>query len=198
MYKKVFCFVSIILLNACSTSQVDFQNDRLMIQSGNTSSFYDGQLIAKHNENFSTLFIDQKILQLPQGNLIVYEHARTDLQYEFGPSMHRIIQVVFDAWQIIPVYIGSQLSAYQIALPHRQWLNILAQQSDTQELYFIYGMNTTQFNTMLQKIDLNAPSAPHKHVMYLKKGQQVIQSRWTMEKVHFVPLVVPFQVSLRY
>jgi len=198
MYKKVFCFAVIVFLNACSTSQVDFQNDRIMIQSGNTPSFYDGQLIAKHNKNFSTLFIDQKILKLPQGNLIVYEHARTDLQYEFGPSMHRIIQVVFDAWQLIPVYIGSQLSAYQIALPHGQWLNILAQQSDTQELYFIYGMNTAQFNTMIRKIDTNAPSAPNRHVIQFKTGQQAIQSRWTMRKVDFVPLVVPFQASFRY
>ena len=198
MYKKVFYCAAIAFLSACSTSQVDFQNDRLMIQSGNTSSFYDGKLIAKHNENFSTLFVDQKILQLPKGNLIVYEHARTDLQYEFGPSLQRIIQVVFDARQIIPVYIGSQLSAYQIALPYGQWLNILAQQSDTQELYFIYGMNTVQFNTMIHKIDTNAPSALHKHVMQLHRGRQVIQSRWTMQKVHFVPLVVPFQISLRY
>ena len=156
MYKHVFYFAAIVLLNACSTSQVDFQNDRLMIQSGNNAVYYDGKLVARHHENFSTLFIDQKILALPQGNLIVYEHARTDLQYEFGPSMRRIIQVVFDARQIVPVYIGSQFSAYRIALPRGQWLNILAQQSDTQELYFIYGMNTVQFNTMLQKIDPNA------------------------------------------
>lgn len=198
MYKKVLCFAVIVFLNSCSTSQMSFKNDRFMIQSGNSSTFYDGQLIAKHNENFSTLFVDQKILKLAEGNLIVYEHARTDLQYEFGPGLQRIIQVVFDARKIIPVYIGSQLSAYQIALPYGQWLNILAQQSDTQELYFIYGMSTPQFNTMLRKIDTNAPSAPNQHVIQLKTGQQAIQSRWTMEKVHFVPLVVPFQVSFRY
>jgi len=198
MHKKVLLFAAIFLFSACSTSQVDFQDDKVMIQSGSNISYFDGKLIAKRNENFSTLFIDQKILQVPQGNLIVYEHARTDLQYEFEPSLQRIIWIVFDARQIIPVYIGSQLSAYQIALPQGQWLNILAQQSDTQELYFIYGMNTTQFNTMLQKIDANAPSAPYEHVMKLHTGQKAIQSRWTMQKVHFVPLVVPFQVSLRY
>ncbi len=198
MYKKVFLTAAIILFSACSTSQVDFQNDKIMIQSGSNTSYFDGKLIAKRNENFSTLFIDQKILKVPQGNLIVYEHARTDLQYEFEPSLQRIIWIVFEARQIIPVYIGSQLSAYQIALPQGQWLNILAQQSDTQELYFIYGMSTTQFNTMLQKIDPNASSAPYEHVIQFHPGQKAIQSRWTMQKVHFVPLVVPFQVSLRY
>jgi len=198
MHKKVLLFAAIFLFSACSTSQVDFHDDKIMIQSGSNTSYYDGQLIAKYNENFSTLFIDRKILQVPQGNLIVYEHARTDLQYEFEPSLQRIIWIVFDARQIIPVYIGSQLSAYQIALPNGQWLNILAQQSDTQELYFIYGMSTNQFNTMLQKIDPNAPFAPYKHVLKLHKKQEAIQSRWTMQKVHFVPLVVPFQVSLRY
>ena len=197
MYKKVFLLTAIIFLNACSTSQVNFQNDQLMIQSGGNSTFYDGQLIAKYNENFSTLFIDQKILQLPQGNLIVYEYAHTDLQYEFEPGLPRIMQIVFDARQSIPVYIGSQLSAYQIALPNGQWLNILAQQSNTQDIYFIYGMSTAQFNKMLKKIDPNAPLAPHQ-VMQLNHRQKAIQSRWTMQKVHFVPLVVPFQVSMRY
>ena len=169
-----------------------------MIQSGNTSTFYDGKLIAKHNENFSTLFIDQKILQVPRGDLIVYEYAHTDLQYEFGPSLRRIIQIVFDARQTIPVYIGSQLSAYQIALPHGQWLNILAQQSNTQDLYFIYGMSTTQFNKMIRKINPDAPLAPYAQVMTLHSSQKALQSRWTMQKVHFVPLVVPYQLSMRY
>ena len=169
-----------------------------MIQSGNTSTFYDSKLIAKHNKKFSTLFIDQKILQLPQGNHIVYEYAHTDLQYEFGPSLQRVIRIVFDASKIIPVYIGSQLSAYQIALPQGQWLNILAQQSNTQDLYFIYGMNTVQFNKMIKKLNPDAPLAPYTQVMKLDSGQKAIQSRWTMRKVHFVPLVVPYQMSLRY
>jgi len=196
MYKKVFCFAIIILLSACSTSQVNFKNDRLMIQSGNTSSFYDGYLITKRNENFSTLFIDQAILKVPEGNLIVYEHARTDLQYEFEPNLQRIIQVVFDTRQIIPVYNGSQLAAYQIALPHGQWLNILAQQSDTQELYFIYGMSTKQFSTMIKKIDPDASLALQRDIKLIKRSQHAVQSRWTTWKVHFYPLVVPYQVSL--
>jgi len=198
MYKQLFLCTVIVFLNACSTSQVNFKNDQLMIQSGDTSTFYAGKLIAKHNENFSTLFIDQKILQLPQGNNIVYEYAHTDLQYEFGPSLQRVIRIVFDASKIIPVYIGSQLSAYQIALPQGQWLNILAQQSNTQDLYFIYGMNTVQFNKMIKKLNPDAPLAPYTKVMKLDSGQKAIQSRWTMRKVHFVPLVVPYQMSLRY
>ena len=198
MFKKIILLTFIVFLNACSTSQVDFKNDQLMIQSGNTSTFYDGKLIAKHNENFSTLFIDQKILQVPRGDLIVYEYAHTDLQYEFGPSLQRIIQLVFDARQTIPVYIGSQLSAYQIALPHGQWLNILAQQSNSQDLYFIYGMSTTQFNKMIREINPDAPLAPYTQVMTLHSAEKALQSRWTTRKVHFVPLVVPYQLSMRY
>jgi len=194
MVKTIFWAAAIVLLSACSTSQVVFQNDGLTIQSGNNASRYQGQLAAGHNENFSTLFIEQKVLKFPEGNLIVYEHARTDLQYEFGPSLQRIIGVVFNAVQMMPVYIGSQLSAYQIALPNGQWLNLLAQQSDTQELHLIYGMNTKQFTAMLKNIDPDAPLALYRQVMQLKKPQQAVQSRWTTWKVHFYPLVVPYQV----
>ncbi len=195
MIKNFFYFAVVILLVGCSTSRVDFKNDQLIIKSGNTASIYNGHLIARHTENFSTLFIDQKILELPQGDLIVYEHAYTDLQYEFEPSIHRIIRYVFETNKMIPVYMGSQLAAYQIALPDGQWLNLLAQRSDTQELYFIYGMGTVQFNKMIKKIDENAPSAFYKNVIQLNK-QKAVQSRWTTRKVHFIPLVVPYSVSL--
>ncbi len=196
MVKNLVWLSAILLLNACSTSHVNVHNGQIMIQSGNSASLYQGQLVARHNENFSTLFIEQKILKFPEGNLIVYEHARTDLQYEFEPSLQRVIGVVFDAVQMMPVYIGSQLSAYQIALPNGQWLNLLAQQSDTQELHFIYGMNTKQFTAMIKKIDADAPLALDRQVIQIKKPHQALLSRWTTWKVHFYPLVVPYQVSL--
>ncbi len=195
MVKKVFLTVAILLLNACSTSQVVFQNDGLTIQRGDNASRYQGQLAVGHNENFSTLFIQQKVLKFPKGNLIVYEHARTDLQYEFEPSLQRIIAVVFNAVQMTPVYIGSQLSAYQIGLPNGQWLNLLAQQSDSQELHLIYGMDTKQFTTMIKNIDPDVPLSLYRQVIQLNKPQQALQSRWTTWKVHFYPLVVPYQIS---
>lgn len=195
LIKSIFYSTIVILLVGCSTSRVNFKNDQLIIQSSNTTSVYNGHLLSRHTENFSTLFIDQKILQLPQGDIIVYEHARTDLQYEFEPTIHRIIKYVFETNKMVPVYMGSQLAAYQIALPNGQWLNLLAQRSDTQELYFIYGMSTSKFNKMIRGIDENAPSAFYKNVIKLNK-QQAVQSRWTMKKVHFIPLVVPYTVSL--
>lgn len=196
MLRKFFLLAAMLLLNACTTSQVVFQNEELMIKIGNNTSRYQTQLIYSHNGNFSTLFIEQKISRFPGGNLIVYEHARTDLQYEFEPGLQRIVSVVFNAVQMKPVYIGSQLSAYQIALPNGEWLNLLAQQSDTQELHLIYGMNTKQFTAMIKKIDPDVPLALYRQVIQLKKPQQALQSRWTTWKVHFYPLVVPYQTLL--
>ena len=105
MYTKVFLLSAILLLSACSSSQLTYRDDRILIQSGNTSIVNDAQFVSKRSQNFSTLFIDQKILKMPEGNLIVYEDARTDLQYEFGPSLSRIIRIVFDARALVPVYI---------------------------------------------------------------------------------------------
>ena len=196
IYKKVFLTAAIVFLNACSTSHVDFHNNKLAIQSGNSTSNYDGHLLTRHRENFATLFIDQKILQFPQGNLIVYEDARTDLQYEFGPSQQRIVSEVFNAIQVRPVSIASQLSAYQLAMPNGQWLNLLAQQSDSQELHLIYGMNNQQFKSMIKDVNTNDSLALQTQVMQLKDPKHAIQSRWTTWKVHFYPLVVPYELSL--
>jgi len=195
MKKKFFYFLTVLLLSACSTSQITYAPDQLTIQSANTTSVYQSTLITQRKQNFSTLFIDQKILKLPEGNLIVYEHAYTDLQYEFEPALKHIINIVFESRGIVAYYIGTQLSAYQIVLPNGQWLNLIAQQSDTQELTFLYGMNTKQFESMIKKADPNATFALHKKGITFHKPYQAVQSRWTTKKVHFVPLVVPFHVS---
>jgi len=185
----------LLILNGCQDiTHISLDKHNCVIQKGKSFSYCKGEPIAQKRKNFSTLFIQQKILKTPEGNFIGYENARTDLQYEFEPTIHRIIHVVFDTVQMVPVYGSSHLYAYQIKLPGGRWINLLAQQTTTQELQLIYGMSNRQLEKIIGQLEETVPHLPV-HAATSKNIMHTLQSRWTMQKVHFYPLVVPYQFT---
>jgi hypothetical protein len=121
----------------------------------------------------------------------VYEDARTDMLYEFEPGIMRSIKIIFEAKGMIKVYAKSNLYAYQLILKDGKILNIVAQQADTQQLRFVYGLSTAQLNKILKQLDPDARGAYYKQVIRLQDEGHAILSKWDVQKVHFVPLVVP-------
>jgi len=141
--------------------------------------------------NFVSLGLHQYILQLKNKELVAYENAYTDIAYEFEPSIHRIVKVVFDAKSLILVYGEGHLYAYQLVLQNNSILNLIAYQGDTQHLQFIYGMSTKTLNYMIHTLNPNAPIAKYNNVIRIKTSKNPYISRWNDMKVHFTPLVVP-------
>ena len=156
----------------------------------------DGRLMAKKSVNFRTLFLSQKILQSQDGNLIVYEDARTDINYEFQFSLIRITQIVFDAVRIQLLYTTPKMQIFQLQLPNGKILNVIAQQSESQEIKYMYGMSAKQLDHILQTLKADVRYRPHRNVMQLRNTFSAVQSRWTDWKVHFVPLVIPYQTFM--
>ncbi|MCK5535708.1 MAG: hypothetical protein KAI79_02720 [Bacteroidales bacterium] len=194
--KKVISTVLVtvltLMINGCGTSSnLTYNNKHLTIQVEKEYLQFDGTLLNEHIDNFSSLYLSQKILRLDEGNLIVYEDARTDLQYEFEPPIMHSIKIIFEAKSVFMVYGKGHLYAYQLVLKDGQLLNIVAQQGDTQQLKFFYGMSTSQLNKILKRLDPNAKRAYYKKVIQLQDERNAILSKWDVQKVHFVPLVVP-------
>ena len=192
MYKKIFLSVlTLLVVNACTSSDIQYQPDKLTLQVANNSVLLDATMVQKKEAYFKTLTIDQKILKLDDGNLVVYEDANTDISYEFAPSTTHIIRSIFDTRAIYKVYAKSNMYAFQVTLANGEILNILAQQSESQSLSYVYGMNTKQFNTMLKQLDQSARLAPYTNVLTLHDAKHAILTRWTVMKVDFLPLVKP-------
>ena len=162
MFKKVsLAITALIVLNACTSSGIQYQPNSLTLQVEENQVLLDATLLQKKREYFRTLVIDQKVLKLKAGNLLVYEDANTDISYEFSPATTHIIRSVFDARAVLKVYAKSNMYAFQVTLSNGQRLNVLAQQDESQRLRFVYGMSTKQFNTMLKQLDNTAPLAPY-------------------------------------
>jgi len=146
--------------------------------------------IYQKNTNFSSLYLSQKILKLSKNEFVAYEQAQTNNEYEFEPSIHRIIHIVFETNSLIPVYAKNHLYAYQLVMPNHKLLNLIAYQFDTQELTFLYGMSNKEFKKILFKLDNSYNYKLHNNVMQINNNHHFI-TKWNDWNVHFVPLVVP-------
>ena len=185
---------SALLLSACSNpSTLSYKNEQLQIQVNNANLQLHGTQLKQQRENFSTLFLTQDLLRLDDGTLVMYEYAKTDMQYQFDPTTTRSIGIIFDARSVNKVYENSLLFAYQVILQDNRLLNMIVSQGYDQELIMIYGMSTSKLNSMLKTLDPNAPSVPYPHSITLNNERNPLMSRWTSYKIHIVPLVVPLR-----
>ncbi len=191
--KLLFATTAILMLSSCGMSNLSYDNKQLTIQVEKEYLQMNGTLLNERRDNFSSLFLSQKILRLDEGNLVVYEDARTDLNYQFDPTTTRSIEVIFEAREVIRVYGKSLLFAYQLILKDGRILNVIAQQDDDQYLRILYGMSTAQLNKMLKQVDPDAREAYYKQVIIIQDEQHAIFSKWDVKKIHFYPLVVPLR-----
>ena len=189
--RLVFATIATLMISGCGMSHLSYNNKQLTVQIEKEYLQMDGTLLSENRNNFSSLFLSQKLLRLNEGNLVVYEDARTDLSYEFEPPITRSIKIIFEAKNVIMVYAKSHLYAYQLILKDGRLLNVVAQQGDTQHLQFVYGLSTAQLNKMLKQLDPDARGAHYKEVIRLQDKHHAILSEWDVQKVHFAPLVVP-------
>jgi len=189
--KLLVATTATLMISGCGISNLSYDNKQLTLQIEKEYLQLNGTLLNERRDNFSSLYLTQKVLRLDEGNLVVYEDARTDMLYEFEPMITRSIQVIFEAKGVIKVYGKSHLYAYQLIMKDGSILNMIAQQGDSQRLKFVYGMSTVQLNKMLKELDPDANAAYYKKVITLKDESHAIFSKWDVQKVHFVPLVVP-------
>jgi argonaute-like protein implicated in RNA metabolism and viral defense len=191
---KQLLFITVILLiSGCGTSNISYQNEQLSLQINKSHLQVHGTQVDQRKENFSTLFLTKNLLRLNDGSLIVYEDARTDMQYQFDPTATRSIDIIFDAKRVVKVYYNALIYAFQVVLKDNRVLNVLATQSYDQELKMVYGMSTEKLNSMLKNLDPNAKPVHYNNVINLSHEPTPFMSRWTTWKVHFVPLVVPLR-----
>lgn len=192
--KILSTFITLLLLTACGpTSNLTYKNEHLSIQRSDQNLKLHGKQLKQNKENFSTLFLTQSLLRLDDGSIVMYEDAKTDIQYQFNPTTTGIINVVFDAKNIVRVYSNTFLYAYQIVLQDNRIINVLVSQSYDQELQMVYGMSTKKLDSMLKTLDQNAQPAHYKNVINLSHEPTPTVSRWTTSKVHLYPLVIPIR-----
>jgi hypothetical protein len=189
--KLLLGLCALLALSGCGTSSLNYNKQQLTLQLDQAFIQLDSKLLLTEYDSYGSLTIRQKILQLKEHNIVVYEDARTDIEYEFEKSITQNIKVIFDAKRTYIIYAKNHLYAYQLLLPNGNILNVIAQQGYSQRLKILYGMQSEQFDSILKTLDPEAKPTYYRDIMTINVPQNAIQSRWNVQKVHFYPLVSP-------
>jgi hypothetical protein len=192
--KFLFSIIALLVLSACSTTDLSYKNNKLVLQVDGKHLQVNSTPLGRHLSNFSNLYLAYKVLKLDDGNIVVYEKARTDSSYEFNFTTRRTIQIVFDAIDIRQIYFSSSFYILQLTLQDGRVLNTIVEQLEDQSLNLAYGMSNKQVNDLLKQLNARAQRPLQQNVISIKNLQKAILSRWTMQKVHFIPLIVPLRV----
>ena len=196
MYKRVKLLITLfilVFLAACSTTDLSYKNNQLLLQVDGKHLQVNGTSLGHHQSNFNTLYLSSNILQLDAGNIVVYEKLRTDNRYQFNFTTMRTIQIVFDAIEVRKVYFSSSFYILQLTLQNGRTLNTIVEQLEDQSLNLAYGMSNKQINDLLRRLDAKALSPLKQNVIAIENTQNAILSRWTMRKIDFAPLIVPLR-----
>ena len=189
----LFSIIVLIVLTACSTTDLAYKNNKLALQVDGKHLQVNGTSLGQHQNNFSSLYLRHEILKLDAGNIVVYEKARTDNRYQFNFTTMRTIQIVFDATEIKKVYFSSSFYILQLTLQNGRILNTIVEQLEDQSLNLAYGMSNKQVNDLLRQLDAKALRPLKQNVIAIQNPQTAILSRWTMRKIDFIPLIIPLR-----
>ena len=192
--KFLFSVMALLILSACSTTDLAYKNNKLALQVDDKHLQVNGTSLGHHQNNFSSLYLRHEILQLDAGNIVVYEKARTDNRFQFNFTTMRTIQIVFDAIEVRKVYFSSSFYILQLTLQNGRTLNTIVEQLEDQSLNLAYGMSNKQVNDLLRQLDAKAIRPLKQNVITIQNPQAAIYSRWTMKKVDFIPLIIPVRL----
>jgi hypothetical protein len=191
--KLIFLLVVSAVVTACSTSDLSYRNNALVLQIDGRSLQMESRVVGERMENFGTLSVRQQLLQKRDGTLLVYEKARTDDRYEFYLPTVDTIRIVFDARDVHVFYFSHSVYMMQLLLADGSVLNLMAEQLEDQSLNMVYGMSNKEMNRLLGQLGTEARLPEAGHVVRLAKGSGAVLSRWTTYKVSIIPLVGPLR-----
>ena len=196
--EKLLLVVGMVFtFSACSNSTLTYDNSKLNLKVDNRQLQVHGTQLKANRENFSILYLDQRLLRLDDGNVVMYEYGRTDLDYEFANPTRRTMHIVFDTQKIIEVYNHAFVYAYQMVLSDGRVLNAVIAQNYDQEISMVYGMSSDKLDKMIRNLSPNRPKVPYRDVITLEHERNPLISNWTTWKINFVPLVQPLPRFIR-
>jgi hypothetical protein len=187
----VATLTTLVLIGCSTPSTLKYDKSNLTLNVNNKYLQVQGSVLKSKRENFGILYLDQKLIKIADGSLLMYEYGEADMDYEFANITTRTLQIVFDTQKIINVYEESLFFAYQLVLADGRVLNLVVTQGYDQEITMVYGMSSKQLDKMIKKLNLQVKPVPYRNVINLSKEANPLLSRWTTWKVHIVPLVQP-------
>jgi len=181
---------ALFLLGGCVPyAQMQMENNAVVLALETVQSRLEAVPLRQKRISFISLYLTQTILKTNSDNLLVYENAELDSNYEFRQTVARTLDIVFESFQKRAVASVGGIEAYQVVLPKRGVLNVLVQEKGIFNLTLLYGMSNAQLKQMLIPLHTKIASLIEKDVIVLHHPDNAILTKWDVIKVRFYPLV---------
>ncbi len=187
----ILSVATLAIFTGCSMANLSYNNERLALQVDKKQLIVNGTPINSHKDNYNNLYLLQETLRLDGGNVVVYEEATTDIDYEFNLAVIHSIKAILDADDIEEIYSQSFFYLFQVLLKDGRTLNVAAEQHDDQRLSLVYGFSTAQLERVIKHLEAKPKQTPVEDVITTKNEAEALHSKWTTTMVHFTPLIIP-------
>jgi len=189
-YLSLTVGAAFFLLSGCAPyAQMQLEHNAVALHLETMQSRLEAVPLKQKRTSFISLYLVQTILKTKANNLLVYENAELDSNYEFRQTVDRTLDIVFESFQKRAVASVGGIEAYQIVLPKRGVLNLLVQEKGIFNLTLLYGMSNAQLKQMLVPLHTKIMPLIEKHVITLHNPDDAILTKWDVIKVRFYPLV---------
>ena len=145
--------LSTFLLTGCATSSLNLgADDTLTLTYDKEKLSARGLTLDKKEDRYPELELEQRIIELDDDTLIIYEDVQADLQYQFQYPTQQSIDMIFDAKKTKILYQRNNLYFFQLELKNSKYLNVISQQSDLQSLTQLYGFSNVQMKKIIDTV----------------------------------------------
>ncbi len=193
-FQSLFSMALLILLSACSTSTLVLNdNDEVVLTYNEKSIEAEGKTLKKNQLVFSTVVIDQNVLQFKDKSLLVYESTDVDLMYMYKNATQTSVEMIFDAAKINTIYRRNNLYFFQMILKNGKVLNAMVQQSNDQTLSMVYGFSVEQFKKILGQIEGSETmfsKLKTENIETFNDPKNAVRSKWDMKMINIDSLIV--------
>ena len=193
IFQSLFGAALLVLLSGCSTSTLVLNNnDEVVLTYNDRSIEAAGKTLKKNQLVFSTIIIDQNVLQFKDKSLLVYESTTVDLNYMYKYATQTSVEMIFDAKKINTIYRRNNLYFFQMILKNGKILNAMVQQSNDQTLSMVYGFSVEQFRKILGQVEGSEKmfiKLETKNIEIFKDPKSAVKSKWNMKLINIDSLI---------
>jgi len=194
IFQSLLGVLLLMLLSGCSTSTLVLNNnDEVVLTYNDKSIEAAGKTLKKNQFVFSTIIIDQNVLQFKDKSLLVYESTTVDLNYMYKYATQTSVEMIFDAKKIKTIYRRNNLYFFQMMLKNGKVLNAMVQQSNDQTLSMVYGFSNIQFRKILGQVEgseTKLSKLKTENIETFNDLKSAVKSEWNMKMINIDSLIV--------
>jgi len=189
----IFSILSIVFLSGCATSSLKVSdNNELLLSHDNIVTMIGTKVLSRDSEWYERLDIYKSRVQNDKG-LLLYEDVIVDIDWEFKDGPVVTIGDIFDSYGSSILYMNSNLVLLQVKVSKTQYVNMLVEKSDNQEISYVYGFGNDEFlklaNTVKSDTKLVLGKLKHEGIVFSNDIEPL--STWSVRMLLLQPLLQP-------